>query len=171
MTMNIIELLEKEYLNRYVKKKFLILRAILLYYRDPNFRVVVLIQYASKGQSLRMRQWCCKKLSVKYGVFMSKNAQIGKKLKVEHFNGLVIGSGAIIGDNCTLYQQVTIGQKDNEYPIIGNNVVVYAGAKMVGRIKVGDNATIGANAVVIHDVPEYGVAVGVPARVIKGRGE
>lgn len=171
MTMKIIELLEREYLNRYRKRELLILRAILLYYRDPNFRVVVLIQYASKGKNLRLRQFCCKKLSVKYGVFTSKDAIIGRNLKVEHFNGLVIGSGAIIGDNCTLYQQVTIGQKDNKYPIIGNNVVVYAGAKVLGHIKVGNNAIIGANAVIINDVPEYGIAVGVPARVINNKGE
>ena len=159
MTMKIIELLEREYLNRYRKRELLILRAILLYYRDPNFRVVVLIHYASKGKNLRLRQFC------------SKDAIIGRNLKVEHFNGLVIGSGAIIGDNCTLYQQVTIGQKDNKYPIIGNNVVVYAGAKVLGHIKVGNNAIIGANAVIIDDVPEYGIAVGVPARVINNKGE
>lgn len=169
--MGIIEILKREYINRYGKKALLLLRACLLYYRDPNFRVVVLIQYASKGKSIRKRNESCKKLSIKYGVFMSKSAKIGNNLRVEHFNGVVIGSGVIIGDNCTLYQQVTIGQRKNKYPIIGNSVVIYAGAKILGEINIGDNSTIGANAVVINDVPKYETAVGVPAKIVNSRRE
>lgn len=167
--MKMIDLLKTEYISRYGKRGFLIPRAVLLYYRDPNFRVVVLVQYAANGRSLRTRKLCCKKLSVKYGVTASIHTKIGKDLEIAHFNGLVIGHGAVIGDNCKLYQQVTIGRKNNKYPTIGKNVVIYAGAKVLGDIRIGDNAVIGANAVVIKDVPDYGVAVGVPARVINTR--
>ena len=84
-----------------------------------------------------------------------------------HAIGIVIGSGAVIGDNCKIYQQVTIGKEKGKFPIIGDNVTIYSGAKIIGDVKIGNNAIIGANAVVTRDVPDNCVAVGVPARVIK----
>lgn len=94
----------------------------------------------------------------------------------QHLVGVVISRAARIGKNCTIYQNVTIGSRDfatgdgknqEMYPEIGDNVTIYAGAVIVGPVKVGDNAVIGANAVVISDVPANAVAVGVPARIIK----
>lgn len=160
------EILISEYKNRYSQNKLILLRALLLYYRDPNFRVIVLMRGATQGRSESSRRKCSKKLMIKYGVTMSTRVTIGKNLEVAHYNGIVLGPGVVIGDNCKLYQQVTLGQKNDTYPKIGNNVTVYAGAKIIGDVHVGNNAVIGANAVVIHDVPDGCTAVGVPARNI-----
>ena len=83
------------------------------------------------------------------------------------WTGVTIGSGAIIGDNCTIYHQVTIGKEKEKFPVIGEDVTIYAGAKIIGNVKIGNGAVIGANAVVLQDVPDNCVAVGIPARIIK----
>ncbi|RED55561.1 serine O-acetyltransferase EpsC [Cohnella lupini] len=98
---------------------------------------------------------------------------IGKGLIIRHSNGIVVGGLSVIGENCTLLQQVTLGERDGDgsdhnhsNPIVGNGVTISAGAKLIGGIVVGDNAIIGANAVVLQDVPPNTVAVGIPARII-----
>ncbi|WP_427126724.1 serine O-acetyltransferase EpsC [Priestia megaterium] len=104
------------------------------------------------------------------GADIGIGVEIGKGLIIRHSNGIVVGRGAVIGDNCTLLQQVTIGEKygdgsdpTHRYPSIGNNVTLSAGAKIIGPIILGDNVVVGANAVVIKDVPNNSVAVGIPA--------
>jgi serine O-acetyltransferase len=102
--------------------------------------------------------------------YISSKALIEKGLYLPHATGIVIGSGVRIGKNCTIYQNVTIGRKDvnvNDYPIIGSNVIICAGACIIGNIRVGNNSVVGANAVVISDVPAGSTVVGVPAKVIK----
>lgn len=86
-----------------------------------------------------------------------------------HPNGIVIAPDAIIGPNCLLFQQVTIGTDGRGVPTLGGHVDVGAGARLLGPIRIGEHAKIGANAVVICDVPPYATAVGVPARVSGGR--
>ena len=102
-------------------------------------------------------------------------ARIGRRLFIDHGMGVVIGETSIIGDNVTLYQGVTLGgtgkQKTKRHPTLGNNVVVGAGAKILGDITIGDNSYIGANAVVIKDVPVNSTIVGVPGRVTKQDGK
>jgi serine O-acetyltransferase len=94
-------------------------------------------------------------------------ATLGQRLMLPHPNGVVIHEDAVIGDDCMIMQQVTIGMiGDGEVPTIGNNVYIGAGAKIIGKISVGDGARIGANAVVTQDVPANFTAVGVPARII-----
>lgn len=84
-----------------------------------------------------------------------------------HLNGIIVSHYAKIGKNCTIHQQVTIGQSEgNGAPIIGDNVMIGAGAKIIGNVKIGNNVKIGANAVVVKDVPDNATAVGVPARII-----
>ena len=107
-------------------------------------------------------------------VDISPMATIGEGFRLIHGNGIIIGSGVTIGDDCIVYQQVTIGEdrtnksrKPPQSPTIGNNVTIYAGAKIVGGVTIGDNCEIGANAVVINDVPDNCTAVGIPARVIR----
>ena len=96
---------------------------------------------------------------------------IGKGLLIDHGSGVVIGETAIIGDDCTLFQGVTLGGKGNEHgkrhPTLYNGVFVGAGAKILGNIEIGNNVKIGANAVVLFDIPDGATAVGVPARVVK----
>lgn len=109
------------------------------------------------------------------GIEIHPGARIGKGLFIDHGMGVVVGETAIIGDNVLLYQGVTLGgtgvEKGKRHPTIGNNVVVGAGAKILGNITVGDNSYIGANAVVIKDVPANATVVGVPGRITKQDGK
>lgn len=163
-----IKVLKEEYLNLFPEKNNLVfLRSLLCYKRVISFRAVVLIRCFLKTNSVRQQNRFKNKLLLRYGIEIGKGCRIGKDLRFEHINGIVIGRGSVIGDHCVMYQQVTIGQKDGKYPVIGNNAVLYPGCKIIGDIHIGDNAVIGANAVVLHDVPDGAVAAGVPARIIK----
>ena len=108
------------------------------------------------------------------GVEIHPGATIGRGLLIDHGSGVVIGETAIVGDNCTIYQGVTLGgtgkEKGKRHPTIGNNVLIGAGAKVLGSFKVGDNSVIAANSVVLHEVPENSTCVGAPARVKKING-
>lgn len=110
----------------------------------------------------------------KTGIEIHPGAKIGKGLVIDHGMGVVIGETTVIGDNCTIYQGVTLGGTGKDtgkrHPTLGNNVLVGAGAKVLGPFKVGDNARIAANAVVLSAIPENSTAVGVPARVVKVNG-
>jgi len=104
------------------------------------------------------------------GIEIHPAARIGRRFFIDHGMGVVIGETAEIGDDCTLYHGVTLGgttwQKGKRHPTLGNNVVVGAGAKVLGPITVGDGARIGSNAVVLKDVPAGATVVGVPGRVV-----
>ncbi len=101
-----------------------------------------------------------------FGVELSEGAAIGEGVMFVHTVGVVVGGDAQIGDRVTFLGMNTVGTiRDNGYPRIGNDVVVGAGARILGPIRVGDGASIGANAVVVHDVPAGATAVGVPAVV------
>lgn len=109
------------------------------------------------------------------GIEIHPGAKIGKGLFIDHGMGVVIGETAEIGDNCLIYQGVTLGgtgkHKGKRHPTLGNNVMVGAGARVLGPFKVGDNAKIAANAVVLEEVPPNCTAVGVPARIVKKNGK
>lgn len=109
------------------------------------------------------------------GIEIHPGAQIGKGLMIDHGTGVVIGETTIIGDDCTLYQGVTLGGTGKDvgkrHPTLGNNVMVGSGAKVLGPFKVGDNSKIASNAVVLTEIPPNCTAVGVPARVVKRNGE
>jgi serine O-acetyltransferase len=124
--------------------------------------------YDSKYRVLSMLLFS--KLEKNHAVFISPEAIVGIGLKMPHPNGIVIGEGAVIGSNVTIFQQVTLGgarmgdSKLKSYPEIGDNSILFAGSKCLGKIKVGKNCIIGANAVVIKDIPDNNTAVGVPAK-------
>ncbi|MBR3992067.1 MAG: serine O-acetyltransferase [Clostridia bacterium] len=103
------------------------------------------------------------------GIEIHPAAKIGRGLFIDHGSGVVIGETTVIGDDCTLYQGVTLGGTGKEcgkrHPTLGNNVMVGAGAKLLGAFTVGDNAKIAAGAVVLGDVPADSTAVGIPARI------
>ena len=92
-------------------------------------------------------------------------------LNMPHPHNICIGAYTTIGENCTLYHDVTIGQSMGLFPQLGNNVIVYTGAKIIGGVTIGDNAVIGANAVVTSDVPSNAIVAGIPAKVIRYRCE
>ena len=108
------------------------------------------------------------------GIEIHPGAQIGKGLFIDHGMGVVIGETTIIGDNCTIYQGVTLGgtgkEKGKRHPTLGNNVMVGSGAKVLGPFTVGDNSKIAAGAVVLSEVPPNSTCVGVPARIVKREG-
>ncbi|EOU9539651.1 serine O-acetyltransferase [Cronobacter dublinensis] len=99
--------------------------------------------------------------------------KLGKQqTRFPHPVGMVIGQGVVIGRNCMIYQNVTIGLKDlhsKDYPVIGNDVVIYAGAIIVGNVHIGDGAIVGAGCIVTKDVPSNKIAVGSPMRIIDKR--
>ena len=109
------------------------------------------------------------------GIEIHPGATIGKSFFIDHGMGVVIGETAEIGDNCTLYQGVTLGGTGKDvgkrHPTLGNNVLVGAGAKVLGPFKIEDNSKIAANAVVLKEVPEGSTAVGIPAKVVRRDGQ
>lgn len=106
------------------------------------------------------------------GIEIHPGATIGNGLFIDHGMGVVIGETAEIGDNVTIYHGVTLGgtgkDKGKRHPTIGNNVIIGAGAKILGPINIGDNVKIGANSVVLKDIQKGATAVGIPARIIDG---
>ena len=155
--------------------------------RDPascgNFEILLMNQGVHAILSYRLAHFLDKrghKISAKLisqisrfftGIEIHPSAKIGKRLLIDHGAGVVIGETAEIGDDCTIFQGVTLGGTGKEcgkrHPTLKNGVFVGAGAKILGNIQIGSNAKIGANAVVLTDVPEGATAVGVPARVVE----
>ncbi|HEU4962508.1 MAG TPA: serine O-acetyltransferase [Bacilli bacterium] len=104
------------------------------------------------------------------GIEIHPGATIGRKLFIDHGMGVVIGETAIIGDNCTLYQGVTLGgtgkEKGKRHPTLGDNVLIASGAKVLGSFTIGENSKIGAGSVVLREVPQNSTVVGIPGKVV-----
>ncbi|MDU0960911.1 MAG: serine O-acetyltransferase [Bradyrhizobium sp.] len=114
---------------------------------------------------------CFKLIQIITGIELPCEAEIGRNFVIDHFGGIIVSGYTRIGDNCRIRNGVTIGLRRVEEkvaPVIGDNVDIGAGAKLLGPIRIGNNVVIGANAVVITDVPDDSIAVGVPA-IIKPR--
>ena len=136
-------------------------------YRRANF----FYRHNFKFLARLISQRCVRKT----GIEIHPAATIGKRLVIDHGVGVVIGETAEIGDDCLIYQGVTLGGTGKDlgkrHPTLGNNVMVGAGAKVLGPFKVGDNSRIAAGAVVLAEVPENSTATGVPARIVRINGE
>ena len=140
----------------------------------PTFKVMISYRRAhrlyEKGKYFRARL-ISQRAARRTGIEIHPGAVIGKGFFIDHGSGVIIGETAIIGDNVTLYQGVTLGGTGKEtgkrHPTLGNNVMVSAGAKIIGSFTVGDNSKIGAGAVVIKEVPPNCTVVGVPGRIVK----
>lgn len=159
--------------------------------RDPAARnsIEVLLLYPGvrATQYHKLAHWCylhdhkflaryiSQRTRHKTGIEIHPGAKIGKRLVIDHGMGIVIGETTEIGDDCLIYQGVTLGGTGKDtgkrHPTIGNNVLIGCGAKVLGPFKVGDNSRVAANAVVLSEIPEDCTAVGAPARVVKKKGE
>lgn len=121
-----------------------------------------------------LARWISQRASRKTGIEIHPAAEISKGLFIDHGTGVVIGETAVIGENCTIYQGVTLGgtgkQTGKRHPTLGNNVMVGSGAKILGPVVIGDNTRIASGAVVLTDIEPNCTAVGVPARVVKKDG-
>lgn len=159
----------KEYIDREIKTsaRESLLRVAAKILLDPSSNAVYLIRRAQLTKSTVLRWYYRRKLVLRYGIFIGNNVRIGVGLRVGHPSSIIIGNGVVIGENCTLYQQTTLGIRNvgkNEYPIIGDNVTIYAGAKIIGGIHIGNNVDVAANAVVTKSCGNNCVLKGVPAR-------
>ncbi len=127
-----------------------------------------------KGKFFRARM-ISERAKFKTGIEIHPGAKIGRGFFIDHGTGVVIGETTEIGDNCVIYQGVTLGGTGKEtgkrHPTLGNNVMVGAGAKVLGPVKIGDNVKIAAGAVVLSDIPDNCTAVGVPARIVRVGGK
>ena len=140
----------------------------------PSFKVMIHYRIAhrlyEKGHYFWAR-WVSQRGVRKTGIEIHPGARIGKGFFIDHGNGVIIGETTVIGDNVTLYQGVTLGGTGKEHgkrhPTIGNNVMISAGAKVLGSFTIGDNSKIGAGSVVLSEVPPCSTVVGVPGRVVK----
>lgn len=153
--------------------------------RDPAARNALEVFFCYSGfHALTMHRvshwlWCHKLKSLARfnamlarfftGVEIHPAAKIGRRFFIDHGMGVVIGETAEVGDDVTIYHGVTLGgvslKKEKRHPTIGNNVIIGAGAKVLGPFKVGDRVRIGANSVVLHEVPDDATVVGVPGRI------
>ncbi len=144
----------------------------------PGFRAVRMHRKAHwfyKHKMFFIARYISQRCVKKTNIEIHPGAQIGRRFFIDHGTGVVIGETAVIGDDVTLYQGVTLGgtgkDKGKRHPTIGNNVMIGAGAKVLGPFKVGDNSNIAAGSVVLSEIPENSTAVGSPARVVKQNGK
>jgi serine O-acetyltransferase len=148
----------------------------------PGFKYAVLLRFY---QYTRTAAWCqigvrhitvllLHRYTIKYGMDISRDARIGSGFYIGHFGGIFVNQHVVIGDNCNISQDVTLGRQNRGArigcPVIGNNVYIGPGAKIIGNVHIGDNAAIGANAVVVNDVAANTSVGGIPARPISDLG-
>ncbi len=148
---------------------------------EPGFRTVVLtrltryLSEARRGRPALLPLYLAARLlrgqaELRYGISVPPTATVGPGLYIGHYGGIFVHPEAVIGKNCNLSQGVTIGQSNRGerrgIPVLGDNVYVGPGAKIFGAVRIGNDVAIGANAVVTCDLPDFAVAVGVPARVV-----
>ena len=140
----------------------------------PSFKVMLHYRLAHKlylKKHYFLARWVSQRGVRKTGIEIHPGAQIGKGLFIDHGNGVIIGETAILGDNVTLYQGVTLGgtgkEQGKRHPTVGNNVMISAGAQVLGSFTIGDNSKIGAGSVVLEEVPPGCTVVGVPGHVVK----
>jgi serine O-acetyltransferase len=165
-----------DYKNKLGKNKFSIVIAIIYFFHSSGFRAVLLYRlgYILRFYKLRVLAIFIEKIMhFTTNTWIGTNAKIGKGFVIRHVGTIVIGNKTVVGNNCEIRQGVTFGGnlgKENygtTQPIVGNNVLVGAGAKILGPVKVGDNSIIGANSVVTRDVPSNSVVAGIPGKVIR----
>ncbi len=150
------------------------MRSSLEVFLYPSFKAILWYRVAHKlygKQHYFLARFLSQCTARKTGIEIHPGATIGKGLFIDHGHGVVIGETAIIGDNVTLYQGVTLGgtgkEKGKRHPTIGDNVMISAGAKVLGSFKVGENSKVGAGSVVVKEVPPNSTVVGIPGNIVK----
>ena len=140
----------------------------------PSFKVMMSYRIAHKlycNKHYFLARWISQRAVRKTGIEIHPGAQIGQNFFIDHGNGVIIGETAIIGNNVTLYQGVTLGgtgkEQGKRHPTVKDNVMISAGAKVLGSFTIGENSKIGAGSVVLQEVPPNSTVVGVPGRVVK----
>lgn len=140
----------------------------------PSFKVMLHYRVAHKlyqSGHFFWARWISQRAVRKTGIEIHPGAKIGENFFIDHGNGVIIGETAVIGNNVTLYQGVTLGGTGKEHgkrhPTIGDNVMISAGAKIIGSFQIGENSKIGAGSVVIEEVPPNCTVVGVPGRIVR----
>ncbi|MDD2969051.1 MAG: serine O-acetyltransferase [Lachnospiraceae bacterium] len=140
----------------------------------PSFKVMLHYRFAHKlykNGHYFLARWVSQRGARKTGIEIHPGAQIGKGFFIDHGIGVIIGETTIIGNNVTLYQGVTLGgtgkEQGKRHPTVGDNVMISAGAKVLGSFTIGENSKIGAGSVVLEEVPPNSTVVGVPGRVVK----
>ena len=140
----------------------------------PSFKVMVHYRMAHKLYQKKhyfLARWISQRAVRKTGIEIHPGATIGKGFFIDHGNGVIIGETTVIGDNVTLYQGVTLGgtgkEQGKRHPTIEDNVMISAGAKVLGSFTIGANSKIGAGSVVLEEVPPNSTVVGIPGRVVK----
>lgn len=144
---------------------------VLLY---PSFRVILRYRLAHKlylKKHYFLARWISQRGARKTGIEIHPGAVIGRGLFIDHGSGVIIGETTVIGDNVTLYQGVTLGgtgkEQGKRHPTLEDNVMVSAGAKILGSFTIGENSKIGAGSVVLKEVPANCTVVGVPGRIVR----
>ena len=159
---------------RIIKERDPAIHSSLEVFLYPSFKVMLHYRLAHKlylKKRYFLARWISQRGARKTGIEIHPGAQIGKGFFIDHGNGVIIGETTIIGNNVTLYQGVTLGGTGKEHgkrhPTIGDNVMISAGAKVLGSFTIGENSKIGAGSVVLSEVPPNSTVVGVPGRVVK----
>ena len=140
----------------------------------PSFRVILRYRLAHRlylKKHYFLARWISQRAARKTGIEIHPGATIGRGLFIDHGSGVIIGETTVIGDNVTLYQGVTLGgtgkEQGNRHPTLEDNVMVSAGAKILGSFTIGENSKIGAGSVVLEEVPPNCTVVGVPGRIVR----
>ena len=157
-----------------IKERDPALRSTMVVFLYPSFKAMLRYRLAHKlylKKHYFLARWISQRTAHKTGIEIHPGATIGKGFFIDHGHGVIIGETAIIGDNVTLYQGVTLGgtgkEKGKRHPTIEDNVMISAGAKVLGSFTVGENSKIGAGSVVVSEVPPNCTVVGIPGRIVK----
>ncbi len=152
-----------------------LVEVVLLY---PGFRILInhrISNWLFRHRLFFLARFVSQRGRHKTGIEIHPGARIGKALFIDHGMGIVIGETTEIGDNCTIYHQVTLGGTGKDtgkrHPTIGNNVLIGTGAKILGPVVIGDNVRVAAGSVVLKSIPSHVTVAGVPARIVSVNGE
>ncbi len=170
--MNVIAYVKEEI--KVIRERDPAIKSNLEVFLYPSFKAILFYRLAHRlylGKHYFLARWVSQRAVRKTGIEIHPGATIGKGLFIDHGSGVIIGETAELGDNVTLYQGVTLGgtgkEQGKRHPTLKDNVMVSAGAKVLGSFTIGENSKIGAGSVVLKEVPPNCTVVGVPGRIVK----